>query len=103
MSRLPWKDYGLVAPEDEGVFLAERRGVGQVQLRAAPGGFLAWFDGVRKDGAWLAPVVRSPGVAILIDPRSGAELSRTRLSPDVAQRIALPLRAPLLLVVTSGG
>jgi hypothetical protein len=103
MKRLPWKDYGLVAPEDEGVFLAERRGVGKVQLRAAPGGFLAWFDGVKRDGAWLAPVVRSPGTWILIDPLSGAELSRAPLSPGAAPRIALPLRAPLLLVVMASG
>ncbi len=102
MRRLPWKDYGLVAPEDEGVFLAERRGVGKVQLRAAPGGFLAWFDGVRKHGAWLTPVVHAPGTAILIDPLRGTELSRTRLSPDATQRIGLPPQAPLLLVVSSG-
>jgi hypothetical protein len=102
LRRLPWKDYGVVAPEDEGVFVAERRGVGKVQLRAAPGTYLAWFDGVRKDGAWLAPVVRSPSTAILIDPLTGTELSRTRLSVDATQRIGLPSRAPLLLVVTSG-
>jgi len=103
LRRLPWKDYGVVAPEDEGVFVAGRQGIGRVQLRAAPGGYLAWFDGVRKDGAWLAPVVRSLSTAILIDPLTGAELSQTRLSVDGARRIELPLRAPLLLVVATSG
>ena len=102
MSRLPWKDYGLVSPEDEGVFVAGRWGSGKLELRTAPGGFLVWIDGVRRDGAWLALVVRAPGTAILVDPLKGAELSRTRLAGDSAQRISLPLRAPLLLVVASG-
>ncbi len=101
LRRLPWKDYGLVAPADEGVFLAARRGAGKLELRTAPGGFLAWLDGVKREGAWLTPVVRSAGIAILVDPLSGAELSRTPLLPDAAPRIALPLRAPLLLVVVT--
>ena len=102
MRRLPWKAYGVVAPEDEGVFIADRRGIGKVQLRAAPGTYLAWFDGVRKNGAWLAPVVRLPSTAILIDPLTGTELSQTRLSVEATRRIELPPRAPLLLVVMSG-
>jgi hypothetical protein len=100
--RLPWKDYGLVAPEDEGVLVVGRWGSGRLQLRAAAGGFLAWIDGVRKDGAWLATVVRRPSTAILVDPLTGAELTRTRISANAMQRIELPQRAPLLLVVTSG-
>jgi hypothetical protein len=96
---LPWKDLGVVAPEDEAVFFSDRSGCGRIQLRTAPGAYLAWFDGVRKDGAWLSPIVRVASVVVLVDPQSGEELSRTPLDVGAGIRIALPPRAPLLLVV----
>ena len=40
----------------------------------APDGFLVWFDGIRRDGAWLAPVVRSPGTAILVDSSKSVQV-----------------------------
>jgi hypothetical protein len=102
MRGLPWRDLGLVAPEDEGVFFSDRRGTGRIQLRTAAGAYLAWFDGVRKDGAWVVPSVRTPSTAILLDPLSGEEQSHTRLEVGARIRIALPSRAPLLLVVAAG-
>ncbi len=96
---LPWKDYGLVAPDDEAVFVAARRGSGKLQVRAAEGGYLVWIDGVRRAGAWLAVVARPPSTALLVDPASGAEVQRSHLEAGTPARIDLPERAPLLLVV----
>lgn len=96
---LPWREFGIVASADEAAFIAERRGCGRLELRTAPGAYLAWFDGVRKEGAFVVPVVKEPRTAILIDPSTGEELSRTPLRPASSSVVALPLRSPLLLVV----
>ncbi len=102
LRELPWKEFGIVAPEDETAFFRDRSGTGRIELRTAPGVFLAWFDGVRREGAWLIPIVPRAATAIVVDPLTGAELSRTRVVPGALVRIPLPLRAPLLLLVSAG-
>ncbi len=101
LGRLPWKDYVVVAPEDEGAVIAARWGVGRIELWVAEDSSLAWLDGVRKDGAWLTPVVTVESTALVIDPLSGEELSRLRVGPASTPQIAVPRRAPLLLVVAA--
>ncbi len=102
LGQLPWEHYSLVAQRDEGFFIDRRHGIGGLELRTAPGSFLIWIGIVRKGDAWLAPAVSLPSTAILIDPRTGAELSRTALSGTESVRIAIPYQVPLLLVVGEG-
>jgi hypothetical protein len=85
------------------VLLRERHGIGRVHLRTALGVYLAWLDGPRREGAFVVPWAPEPREAILIDPLTGEELSRTTLAQGASTRVAIPLRAPLLLVVTAGG
>ncbi len=96
---LPWRDLGLVDPKDESDIIADRHGAGRLQLRTAAGAYLVWLDGARQGDAWLAPRALRPATAILVDPLTGEDLGRTELDPDHVRRIALPPRAPLLLVV----
>jgi len=99
---LPWTALGIVDPDDEGVFFAGRHAAGRVQLRTAPGAYLAWFDGP-KGGAWVVPRVRQPAVAVLLDPLTGQELSRTRVLPAASEPVPLPGGSPVLLVVEDEG
>jgi hypothetical protein len=101
MRSVPWRDLGIVAPADEADFFAGRRGCGRLELRTAPGAYLAWFESVRRAGAFVVPVVKEPRTAILIDPSTGRELSRTPLHPASATFVGLPLLSPLLLVVSA--
>jgi hypothetical protein len=96
---LPWRDLGLVDPKDESDIIADRHGAGRLQLRTAAGAYLVWLDGARQGDAWLAPRALRPATAILVDPLTGEDLGRTELDPEHVRRIALPPRAPLLLVV----
>jgi hypothetical protein len=100
MGRLPWQDLSIVAPRDEGVFFGERHGAGRIELRTTTGTYLAWFDAIRREGAWVTPIVQVPSLAIVVDPETGEEISRTALALGSAIRIELPSRSPLLLVVT---
>ncbi|HXY39469.1 MAG TPA: hypothetical protein VEQ10_07360, partial [Vicinamibacteria bacterium] len=98
LRELPWTELGIVDPKDEGVFFARRHAAGRVQLRTAPGAYLAWLDGP-KSGAWVVPRVRNPAHAVLLDPLTGRELSRTRLQPSSSESVELTEGSPLLLVV----
>jgi hypothetical protein len=100
---LSWADFTPVAPESEPVLLRERQGIGRVHLRTAPGVYLVWFDGPRREGALVVPWAPEPSEAILVDPLTGEELSRTPLARGASTPVAIPLRAPLLLVVSVGG
>jgi hypothetical protein len=97
-----WEDFSPVATESEAVLLRERLGIGRVHLRTAPGVYLAWFDGPRREGAFVVPWAPEPRDAILVDPLTGEELSHTSLAQGASTRVEIPLRAPLLLVVTAG-
>jgi len=98
-----WEDFAPVAAEAESVLLRERQGIGRVHLRTAPGVYLAWFDGPRREGAFVVPWAPEPREAILVDPLTGEELSRTPLARGASTPVEIPFRAPLLLVVTAGG
>jgi len=102
MRALPWPDLSLVDPRDEGVFVAARQGAGRLQIRTAPGAYAVWLDGARRADAWLAPRALHPATAILVDPLTGEDLGRTGVDPGCVARVALPPRAPLLLVVREG-
>jgi hypothetical protein len=102
MRALPWQDLSLVDPRDEGVFVAARQGAGRLQIRTAPGAYAVWLDGARRGDAWLAPRALHPATAILVDPLTGEDLGRTNVDPGRVARVALPARAPLLLVVREG-
>jgi hypothetical protein len=103
LASFSWEDFAPVAAEDESVLLRERQGIGRVDLRSAPGVYLVWFDAPRREGAFVVPWAPEPRLAILVDPLTGEELSRTPLARSAMTQVAIPFRAPLLLVVTVGG
>jgi len=99
LAGVPWKELSIVAPADEGVFFPRREGAGRIQLRTAPGAYVAWFDSPRRPGAWVSPAVREPSEAVLLDPHRGEGISHIELQPVSERRVELPAGRALLLVV----
>ena len=97
----PWSELSPVGPEYESTFIRERQGTGLVHLRAARDVYIVWFERPRREGAFVVPWAPEPREAILVDPPTGEELSRTPLAQGASTRVAIPLRAPLLLVVVT--